>query len=102
MDDKKWKGHLCMLLACIIWGLMAPIGKDAMLNGISGFSMAIFRAIGAAICFWITALFLPNEHVKSRDMVLFFFAALFSIVFNQCSYTIGLSLTSPINASIVT
>jgi len=102
MGEKSWKGHLSMLVACIIWGLMSPIGKDAMINGISGFAMVIFRVTGATLFFWITSLFMPNEHVKTRDMVLFFFASLLSIVFNQCSFTIGLSLTSPINASIVT
>jgi drug/metabolite transporter (DMT)-like permease len=35
-------------------------------------------------------------------MLLFFFAAMLGIVFNQCCYTIGLSLTSPVNASIMT
>jgi len=102
MGEKSWKGHLSILVACIIWGLMSPIGKDAMINGISGFAMVIFRVTGATLFFWITSLFMPSEHVKTRDMVLFFFASLLSIVFNQCSFTIGLSLTSPINASIVT
>ena len=37
-----------------------------------------------------------------RDRLMFCGAALFGLVFNQCCYTIGLSLTSPINASIVT
>jgi drug/metabolite transporter (DMT)-like permease len=40
--------------------------------------------------------------VRPKDLLLFFFAALLGIVFNQCCYTIGLSLTSPINASIMT
>lgn len=71
MGEKSWKGHLSMLVACIIWGLMSPIGKDAMINGISGFAMVIFRVTGATLFFWITSLFMPNEHVKTRDMVLF-------------------------------
>ena len=33
---------------------------------------------------------------------MFFFAGMLAIVFNQCCFTIGLSLTSPVNASIVT
>jgi len=38
MDNKKQPliAHLCMLCAGTCWGLMAPIGKDAMLNGIDG------------------------------------------------------------------
>ena len=96
------KGHLCMALACIMWGLMAPIGKDAMTHGLNGIEMVTFRAVGGAICFWITSLFVERETVSARDMVRFFFAAMLSIVFNQCCYTIGLSITSPVNASIMT
>jgi len=73
-----------------------------MNNGISGISMVAFRVIGGAILFWITSLFTKNEEVASHDMMLLFFAALLGLVFNQCCFTIGLSLTSPINASIVT
>lgn len=95
-------GHVCMALACGIWGLMAPIGKDAMSHGIGGFEMVTFRAVGGAVCFWIASLFVKKEEVRHKDMLLFFFAAMLGIVFNQCCYTIGLSLTSPVNASIMT
>ena len=58
--------------------------------------------VGAAIAFWIASLFTKREHVKSEDLMLLFFAALFGIVLNQGSFIFGLSLTSPIDASIVT
>lgn len=101
-NDKNWKGHVSMLVACAIWGLMAPLGKDAMDSGITALTLATFRMTGGAICFWIASFFTPNEHVKPHDLMMFFFAGLLSIVLNQGSFTLGLSLTSPINASIVT
>jgi drug/metabolite transporter (DMT)-like permease len=103
MDNKKViKAHVSIFTACMIWGLMSPIGKDAMINGISGIVMVAFRVIGGAILFWMTSLFTKREEVSSHDMMLLFFAALLGLVFNQCCFTIGLSLTSPINASIIT
>ena len=75
-----------MFAACAAWGLMSPLGKDAMAHGISGLALVSFRAVGAAL--W--------------DLLMFFFAGMLAIVFNQCCFTIGLSLTSPVNASIVT
>lgn len=95
-------GHICMFLACAIWGLMAPLGKDAMTHGVGGLEMVTFRVVGGAVCFWIASLFVKQENVRHKDMLLFFFAAMFSIVLNQCCYTIGLSITSPVNASIMT
>lgn len=72
-----WIGHLCMMGAEVVWGLMSPIGKDAMMHGISGFNMVSFRVIGAAICFWVASLFCKNqEKVTRRDLFLLFFAGL--------------------------
>jgi drug/metabolite transporter (DMT)-like permease len=94
--------HLSMFMACAFWGLMAPVGKDAMTHGIDGIDMVSFRVLGGAVLFWITSLFVPREHVPIKDILLFVGAAFFGLVTNQCCYTIGLSITSPVNASIVT
>ena len=91
-----------MLCAGTCWGLMAPIGKDAMLNGIDGIDLVSFRVLGGALLFWLTSLFTKKEHVPVKDILLLGCAELFALVFNQCSYTIGLNLTSPSNSSIMT
>lgn len=102
MQKKIVIGHICMLLACAIWGLMAPLGKDAMIHGIPGMEMVTFRVAGAMVCFWIASLFTKAERVERKDLLKLFGAGMFAIVLNQCNYTVGLSLTSPVNASIVT
>ena len=91
-----------MFAACAIWGLMAPLGKDAMTNGLDGPSMVLIRVAGGAALFWLTSLFVKREHVPLKHVFVFAGAAVFGIVFNQCGYIMGLSYTSPINASIVT
>lgn len=91
-----------MLMACVFWGLMSPVGKDAMMHGVDGIDMVTFRVVGGAMLFWITSLFIKREKVPVRDRLLFAAAGLFGLVCNQCCFTIGLSITSPINASIVT
>ncbi len=91
-----------MLCAGTCRGLMAPIGKDAMLNGIDGIDLVSFRVLGGALLFWLTSLFTKKEHVPVKDILLLGCAGLFALVFNQCSYTIGLNLTSPSNSSIMT
>lgn len=94
--------HLCLFCACAFWGLMAPLGKDAMTHGFTGIDMVTFRVLGGAVLFWITSLFMPKEHVPKKDLLMLIGAAVFGLVTNQCCYTIGLSITSPINSSIVT
>ena len=83
MDNKKQPliAHLCMLCAGTCWGLMAPIGKDAMLNGIDGIDLVSFRVLGGALLFWLTSLFTKKEHVPVKDILLLGCAGLFALVF---------------------
>ena len=101
-QNKALLAHLSMFGACAGWGLMAPVGKDAMTHGFDGLTMVTFRVAGACLLFWIASLFAKKEHVPTKDKLMFIGAAVFGLVCNQCCYTIGLSITSPINASIVT
>lgn len=101
LRNNNLRGHLFALTANILWGLMAPIGKSALAE-FSPLSVTTFRMVGAAGCFWLLSLFCKREQVDHRDMLKIFFASLFALVFNQGVYIFGLSLTSPIDASIVT
>ncbi len=94
--------HVCILTANICWGLLSPIGKDAMLNGVDNLNLVFMRAVGGALFFWITSLFVSREHVPLKDIFAFCGAGLLGLIGNQCCFTIGLSITSPSNASIVT
>ena len=101
-NNRPFIEHLCLFFACAFWGLMAPLGKDAMTHGFTGIDMVTFRVTGGAVLFWLTSLFTPKEHVPKKDLLMLIGAAVFGLVTNQCCYTIGLSITSPVNASIVT
>ncbi|NDV58341.1 DMT family transporter [Bacteroides sp. 519] len=100
-NDKSLKGHVAVFAANVLWGLNAPIGKSVLAE-FSALSVTTFRMVGAAVAFWLLSAFLPKEQVSPKDMVRLFFAAIFGIVFNQGMFVFGLSLTSPIDASIIT
>lgn len=105
--EKVWVRHLAIGTACVCWGLMTPFAKDAMQVDFTGLDLVSFRVAGGAICFWLTSLVLTlcgkrQEHVPLHDIGLFFLASLCSITFNQGVFTVGVSYTSPINASIMT
>lgn len=101
-NQRAVMAHLSMFGACAGWGLMAPVGKEAMIHGVSGLSMVTFRVVGACLLFWVASLFAKKEQVPTHDKLMFAGAAIFGLLLNQCCYTMGLSFTSPINASIVT
>lgn len=99
-------GHLAMLVSNMLWGLMAPVSKDTLNYfhevGISAFTLAAFRMIGAALAFWLLSAFLPKEKTTWNDRGKLFVAGMLSIVFNQCLFIVGVSFTTPIDASVVT
>lgn len=102
MDIDKLKGHGAMIGAEFLWGVSAPLGKMILAGGMTPLLLTDCRMIGAAILFWIISLFTKNEKVSPKDLLNMFFASLFGIVINQCCFIWGLSLTSPVNASIIT
>lgn len=103
ITESKAKGHLAMLAANVMWGLMSPVAKIVFATGVvAPMVMVDFRVAGAALLFWITSLFLPKEHVPGGDMLRLFGAGMLGILLNQGCFILGVSLTSPGEASLVT
>ncbi len=103
MEKVSLKGHLSMLAANSIWGLMSPIAKLVMMGGIvTPLVVTDLRVFGAMILFWILSFFRKPEHVDHKDMARLFVASLLAIVFNQGCFIFGVGLTSPGDASIIT
>lgn len=96
-------GHAAMLVANIIWGFMAPVSKYVMnFESVSSFAVTGFRVAGACVLFWITSIFLKNEKVEHKDKIRLLYASLLAVIFNQGLFVTGVSLTSPVDASVIT
>ncbi|MDE6578333.1 MAG: DMT family transporter [Muribaculaceae bacterium] len=101
--ERKIGGHLAMLGANVMWGLMSPVAKMVFAAGtVLPAIMVDFRVAGAAVLFWITSIFLPKEDVPVKDMFRLFGAGMLGILLNQGCFIFGVSLTSPGEASLVT
>ena len=101
MSDKNVRGHLCAFSANVMWGLMSPIGKSAILF-FTPIMLTSFRMVGACIAFWILSLFTRKEKIERKDRLRIFLASFVTLIFNQGMFIFGLSMTSPNNASIIT
>ena len=119
-NEKSYKGHLVVAIAYIFFGLNIPAVKSVIgEGGITGWSVTFYRMAGAAVLFWVASLLVGlrrrysrqeeqqqghrgPERIPPRDLWMIFIASLFCILFNQASFIVGLSLTSPIDAAVVT
>ena len=101
MKKNKLSGHIAMFSANVIFGLNIPVSRTLMPEILSPYTLTFFRLGGGMLLFWIASVFVKKEHVPAKDLFLLFFASLFGLTLNQLPYFIGLSMTSPIDASIV-
>lgn len=101
MEKNKLNGHIAMFSANIIFGLNAPISRTLIPLTLSPYTLTFFRLLGGMVLFWMASAFTKKEHVPAKDIFLLFLASLFSLTLNQLPFFIGLSITSPIDASIV-
>lgn len=102
MNRNELTGHGAIFGANFLWGVMSPITKMIFLGGlIAPMVLVGLRMAGAAVLFWLFALVTGVEKVAKRDIFLFFVAALLGVVFNQGVYTLGLNMTSPVDASVI-
>ncbi len=92
--------HIALLIVNIIYGLNYTIAKDLMPQHILPFGFVLMRVAGAAVLIWTLSLFY-KEKIDKSDYKLFLFCALTGVILNQSLFFLGLSLTSPINASII-
>jgi drug/metabolite transporter (DMT)-like permease len=101
MKQKNLISHSAILVANIIFGLNTPISRSLMPVTLSPYTLTFFRMSGAMALFWALSLFIKREHVPYKDILLLLLASFFGIVLNQIPFIVGLSMTSPIDASIV-
>jgi drug/metabolite transporter (DMT)-like permease len=101
MEKNKLIGHLALFSSNLIFGLNNPVSSSLMSETLSPYTLTFFRMSGALLIFWAVSLFCKKEHVPAKDLLMLFFASFFGLTFNQLPFFIGLSMTSPIDASIV-
>ena len=94
-------------IVSIIYGLTFTIAKDVMPKYVDAYGFIIMRVGGATILFWLVWLLSRNsaaireEQIDRADFPRIIWAAFFGVALNMLSFFKGLSLTSPISASVL-
>ncbi|MEP2936382.1 MAG: DMT family transporter [Gilvibacter sp.] len=99
--SKRWLALLAATAASTIYGINHTIAKGLMPTIIEPYGFIVLRVTGAAVLFWIVSLFFPSEKIKAKDWPRFVACAAFGMVINMLMFFKGLSLSTPINSSVV-
>lgn len=87
--------------ATLIYGVSFTVAKEVMPEYVLPFGFIFLRASGAALLFWGVSLFLRKERIDLQDYPRLLLGAIFGIALNQLTFFKGLSMTTPISASVI-
>lgn len=99
-NNKNVGAHLALLAVALIYSANYLIAKWVMPNPIGPNAFIVLRVSGALVLFLLVSfkfLEIPNW----RDIPIFLFCGLTGVATNQLFFFNGLSLTTPVNASII-
>lgn len=94
------KAHLALFLTHVIYAANHFIAKGIMPEKINPTPFVLLRVIGAGLLFWFIKFFV-KEKVEKKDFFRLVLCGLFGASCNQLFFFHGLSLTSPIDTSII-
>ena len=88
-------------LATLIYGVSFTVAKEVMPQYVKPFGFIFLRVSGATLLFWTVGLFVRKERIDTSDYPRLLLGAIFGIALNQLSFFKGLSMTTPISASVI-
>lgn len=101
MGKQRFIAILCALSATTIYGLNHTIAKVIMPKYIGALGLVQLRVVGAAILFWTVSLLFPKENIDRKDFIKIGIATFFGMCLNMLMFIKGLSLSTPINSSVI-
>lgn len=87
--------------ASTIYGINHTIAKGVMPTYIEPFGFIFLRVAGAAILFWLISFWGPKEKISNSDWPRIVGCTIFGMVINMLMFFKGLSLSTPINSSVI-
>ncbi len=105
--SKRTLALLAATIVSVIYGVTFTIAKDVMPQYIDAYGFIIIRVGGTTVLFWLVWLYTrlsrkgSKEKIDRADFPRIICSAFFGVALNMLSFFKGLSLTSPISASVL-
>lgn len=102
MFSERIKGHLLIFTANLIFGINYTVSKWLLAEHLTPEFQTLLRMVVACILFWGVSFFFPREKPSLKEIAVLFVCSLCGVAGNQTLFIQGLSMTSPIDASVIT
>ena len=98
----KFKIHSALLTVGLLYGANYSIAKIVMPLYIGPFGIIFIRVLSGTLLFWFIGFLYGSEKIKyKRDYLQLALLSIFGTAINQLTFYKGLSLTTPISASVI-
>lgn len=102
MKNHPWWVHPILLITSLLYGSNYSIAKSVMPEPVSPFGFILIRVVVAGALFWfLHAVFVRESIQYKRDYLRIAVCGFFGAAVNMLLFFKGLSLTSPVNASLI-
>lgn len=98
---KNLRAHLYLFIVNLFYGAGFAVSKIVLPEFIKPFGFILIRVSAATVLFFLLHWFWIKEKVEKKDYLLMAACGLFGVVINQEMFFLGLSITTPINASLL-
>lgn len=99
--SRNRQAHLALLATAFIWGLNYTVSKYLLNLYFSALQLIFLRLLGGMLCFYIFQRLFVHEKVTRKDLAMMALLGILGFGLNQTLFYIGLSYTSPVDASIL-
>lgn len=98
---KNFRAHIFLFIVNLFYGAGFTVSKMVMPEFIKPFGFIFIRVSTVSTLFFLLHYFWQREKVERKDFFLLAICGLFGVVINQEMFFLGLSITTPINASLI-
>lgn len=99
--QEKYKGHIAILIANVIFGLHIPVSKALLAGWMSPLGYMLVRILFATLVFSGVSLFQPKEKIRPKDLLLIGIGGLFGFTIAQYTFALALNYTSTVTVSLI-
>lgn len=94
-------GHLLIFTANLIFGVNYAVSKWLLAGHVTPEFHTLVRMVAACALFWGISFFLPREKLSLKEILVLLLCSTCGVAGNQTLFVFGLSMTSPVDASVL-
>lgn len=101
MTRDGFHGHLFIFAANFIFGVNYAVSKWLLAGHVTPEFHTLARMVAACALFWGISFFLPREKLSLKEILVLLLCSTCGVAGNQTLFVFGLSMTSPVDASVL-